>query len=978
MSANPSLYADAFSQSRSPSSTFHAVDQRLSLSRALTSDLASYFHERILLEDAYIKSLNKLSQRLKGAGKETVFREIEALGVGDSALEKQLGGGWSGVKKQLEGEVVEQARVHDVWRNKLEKEVAGPLRSSLGKTEWTRWNQAEGQLASSVKEYESLVDKVQKAQAKSTKSGKSASSKQLQSQSALSSLGSSLTSSLPSFLNQSQALDLSHQAFLKECLVKCGTIASDLGRERMEMGERLLVRVLGVDESAEAEEWALREGMKLGGGAAGGPGRNGLAPVGEFGETASVNSGAGGGFGSAAGGSCLDRDDAASTVSGATGVERSRTMSRPGNAPPPAAPLPLPTTDDSRSTKESKSGLGGKLSSFLGGSKARDRSSSIPNSAKYASFSTPSDAPPVPRPEMGERRETDASGSSDLLGGGPSGGGMPPPLEPQRTGSGQQQEKRKSLMPGGSLFRRPSRAGTQLSDFDERAGASSSPQYASAMSAEPVETPGTARVDEEGYSMPPEGYDRAIGEPRSGTGRSLLDDDDEPLGESYGTSIPKVSIAPSLPSSPIVTQESDAQRLAALESVKNALGAPPAAAAGAGLGRRATARGRRGEGGARNTVYGGSGSSRGLATPPAAERQDSTISEDDVPLATVVQQKHRREAPPPPVNRAAAHTPNDSSATLLPSLPTSPASSGFIPPSPAPVAGRAMSVMSGTSSMGPAAAHGRPDPFAGVTSPGLRASIVETVNVLLKNGEVTRVLVTGEVGLSYRPSSSLPGGQLKLRLTGLDGLEKTAPNPSLLSTAGAGEFAVSPSLAAHNGTTVTAFKYQVSLSPTSSSALVPLHVKPTWRCEPGLARAIVTYSANASSTLFSASSSSSPFGEDDNSTTSARLEDVKLDLVLASGSATSFQAKPPSGTLTNSNRTLSFSLGSVDAANGGEQKILASIQTEGAAAAQPGPVSVSWVVRGRTVGNVGVEVVEGGEAIEEVRRETVSGKYLAA
>ncbi|BGP35149.1 hypothetical protein JCM10296v2_006979 [Rhodotorula toruloides] len=972
MSANPSLYADSFSQSRSPSSTFHAVDQRISLSRALTSDLASYFHERIILEDAYIKSLNKLSQRLKGAGKETVFREIEALGVGDSALEKQLGGGWSGVKKQLEGEVVEQARAHEDWRNKLEKEVAGPLRGSLGKTEWSRWNQAEGQLASNVKEYESLVDK---AQAKSTKSGKSASSKQLQSQSALSSLGSSLTSSLPSFLTQSQALDLSHQAFLKECLVRCGTIASDLGRERMEMGERLLVRVLGVDESAEAEEWALREGMKLGGGGAGGPSRNGLAPGGEFGETASVNSGAGGGgFGSAAGGSLLDRDDAASTVSGATGVERSRTMSRPGNAPPPAAPLPLPTTDDSRSTKESKSGLGGKLSSLLGGSKARDRSSSIPSSAKYASFSTPNDAPPVPRPEMGERRETDASGSSDLLGGGPSGGGMPPPLEPQRTGSGQQ-EKRKSLMPGGSLFRRPSRAGTQLSDFDERAGASSAPQYASAMSAEPAGTPSAARVDEEGYSMPPEGYDRAIGKPRSGTGRSLLDDDDEPLGESYGTSIPKVSIAPSLPSSPVVAQESEAERLAALQSVKNALGAPPAAAAGAGLGRRATARGRRGEGGARNTVYGGAG---GLATPPQAERQDSTISEDDVPLATVVQQKHRREAPPPPVGRAAAHTPNEAASTLSPSLPTSPASPGFIPPSPAPVAGRAMSVMSGTSSLGPAAGHGRPDPFSGVTSPGLRASIVETVNVLLKNGEVTRVLVTGEVGLSYRPSSASAGGQLKLRLTGLDGLEKTAPNPSLLSTAGAGEFTVSPSLAAHNGTTVTAFKYQVSLLPTSSSALVPLIVNPTWRCEPGLARAIVTYSANTSSTIFTALPSSSPFGEDDDSAMSARLEDVKLDLVLASGTATSFQAKPPSGTLTNSNRTLSFSLGSVDAANGGEQKILASIQTEGAAAAQPGPVSVSWVVRGRTVGNVGVEVVEGGEAIEEVRRGTVSGKYLAA
>lgn len=445
--------------------------------------------------------------------------------------------------------------------------------------------------------------------------------------------------------------------------------------------------------------------------------------------------------------------------------------------------------------------------------------------------------------------------------------------------------------------------------------------------------------------------------------------------DSYGTSIPKVSIAPSLPSSPVVAQESEAERLAALESVKNALGAPPATAAGAGLGRRATARGRRGEGGARNTVYGAAG---GVATPPAAERQDSTISEDDVPLATVAQQKHRREAPPPPVSRGSSHTPNDNTIpTLSPSLGTSPGASAFIPPSPAPVAGRAMSVMSGSSSLGLAAMHGRPDPFAGVTTHGLRASIVETVNVLLKNGEVTRVLVTGEIGLSYRPSSTSSGEQLKLRLTGLDGLEKTAPNPALLSTAGAGEFTVSPSLAAHNGTTVTAFKYQVSLLPTSA-ALVPLIVKPTWRCEPGLARAIVNYSANASSSIFSASSSSSPFGEDEDSLTSARLEDVKLDLVLASGTATSFQSKPPSGTLTNSSRTLSFSLDSIDTASGGEQKILASIQTEGAAAAQPGPVSVSWTVRGRTVGNVGVEVIEGGEAIEEVRRETVSGKYLAA
>lgn len=109
--------------------------------------------------------------------------------------------------------------------------------------------------------------------------------------------------------------------------MRAGTATSDLGRERMEQGEKLLVGALGVDESAESEEWALREGMRLGGG---GGGRNGggLPSVGEFGETDETSS------------SRLSapparerqdtQSDAASTRSGSTvpaaGVERSRTV----------------------------------------------------------------------------------------------------------------------------------------------------------------------------------------------------------------------------------------------------------------------------------------------------------------------------------------------------------------------------------------------------------------------------------------------------------------------------------------------------------------------------------------------------------------------------------------------------------------------------------------------------------------------------
>lgn len=98
-----------------------------------------------------------------------------------------------------------------------------------------------------------------------TKVSKSATSKLLTAQSHLSSLGSSLTSGLPPFLASAQAVDDSHAAFLTEALVRYGTLESDLGRERMEAGERFLNAVLAVDRESELQGWALRESMRAGG-----------------------------------------------------------------------------------------------------------------------------------------------------------------------------------------------------------------------------------------------------------------------------------------------------------------------------------------------------------------------------------------------------------------------------------------------------------------------------------------------------------------------------------------------------------------------------------------------------------------------------------------------------------------------------------------------------------------------------------------
>jgi hypothetical protein len=155
-----SIYQDSFERAR-PNLAYQAVHNRLSLVKAVTSDLAAYYHERALLEDAYVKSLQKLSSRLRSSGSSTVLSAVEGLGLDRRDEDRQLGA-WSAVRGRLEEEVTETARVHEAWRKKVADEVEGPLRQSLGKPEWMRWLQSESTLGSTVKEYDSTLEKVQK------------------------------------------------------------------------------------------------------------------------------------------------------------------------------------------------------------------------------------------------------------------------------------------------------------------------------------------------------------------------------------------------------------------------------------------------------------------------------------------------------------------------------------------------------------------------------------------------------------------------------------------------------------------------------------------------------------------------------------------------------------------------------------------------------------------------------------------------
>lgn len=382
---------------------------------------------------------------------------------------------------------------------------------------------------------------------------------------------------------------------------------------------------------------------------------------------------------------------------------------------------------------------------------------------------------------------------------------------------------------------------------------------------------------------------------------------------------------------PATITESEADRQAALARVQSTLLSSAPAVGGAGaLGRRAT-RGRRD---VRTTTY------------------QPTIP-DDVPLAQVLRDQRSREA------SATA----EQSSTLTP--PISPTGPSF-----AAADGRAMSIMSTTSSSHLAARH---DPFAESTTPGLRASIVETVNVLSKAGEVQRVMITGEISLSHRPTTNAQG-PMRIRIASFEQLEKAAPNSVYLQPIAdsPGEYTVLPSLSS-SSSTATVLKYQLHIPAVAEADFVPLKVKAAWQCVQGQTRVIVQYSSNPASALYAAAAAeASPFGDDDD--TQGRLEDLTLALPVNS-SVSTFSAKPTASWSAEKSR-LTFALDPLSPTAGGEHKALASLTTEGTAT--PQPVAVGWKVFGKTVSRVGVEVLGAEGRVEEERRETRSGKYLAA
>ncbi|KAB8250460.1 Muniscin C-terminal mu homology domain-containing protein [Aspergillus flavus] len=158
------------------------------------------------------------------------------------------------------------------------------------------------------------------------------------------------------------------------------------------------------------------------------------------------------------------------------------------------------------------------------------------------------------------------------------------------------------------------------------------------------------------------------------------------------------------------------------------------------------------------------------------------------------------------------------------------------------------SVRSGHTLHGSSGAVAHPD----LHEPGLNASIIETVNAWFSDGVVTKSSVIGELALAY---NGTPNANTTVRLENFQVLEKVAANPHFvseekdkdLSDEKRGQYSIHiPTIA--RPSPIVAFKYQLHVDASDSSAYCPVIFKPVWNIEEHQASVIVFYSLNPSFT----------------------------------------------------------------------------------------------------------------------------------
>lgn len=260
------------------------------------------------------------------------------------------------------------------------------------------------------------------------------------------------------------------------------------------------------------------------------------------------------------------------------------------------------------------------------------------------------------------------------------------------------------------------------------------------------------------------------------------------------------------------------------------------------------------------------------------------------------------------------------------------------------------------------------------TVPGLRASITETVHALIRQNQLQRTMVNGEIRLSLAASPSQPlppsGSAIHIRLTEFDALEAIFPNPAFLAQVpgSPGEYYLDADKIAQatmypeDGSNAgpVLFRYNVLVPEGSESAVAPVIVNPAFQIKNGETRMILHYRLSPNS----------------------GVADLNLSVVFPSQpDVTTTQSKPVTGIWADGpdgNHAISYKVAPQE---GVDNKIIARFLTSGPQPLSPTTINTHFTCPGRVLSGIGIETVDNAQAVSgwtfaDISRSVVSGKYV--
>ena len=263
-----------------------------------------------------------------------------------------------------------------------------------------------------------------------------------------------------------------------------------------------------------------------------------------------------------------------------------------------------------------------------------------------------------------------------------------------------------------------------------------------------------------------------------------------------------------------------------------------------------------------------------------------------------------------------------------------------------------------------------PPTTVSTSGPGLRASMMETVNAVMTGGKVDWAQINGDIHFSLRlpPNSSSNQGPIHLQVTEFEHLTKIAPNPAYLAQVPdkPGEYILNPEVLAAATTTapsnrILLFRYQVHIPVGQETSAVPIILEPVFKCVDGETKMILNYKSNPESSL-----------------AASRLNGVTLLAAFGAGpNVTNVQAKPPGGVWSAFSRSMAWKLNDTNL----DGKVIARFTSEPGELMKPLNCQASWAVEDVLASDIGLKVIlgdlEGGWTFEEIKKAVVAGKYMA-